>query len=82
MRYLPPVARRLHHCRDLSVSQPFDFITWFEFAGTDAAFFDELLATLRATPEWRYVEREVDVRMELIAAGMTRGRTITQVPPP
>jgi hypothetical protein len=25
--------------------------------------FDELLHRLRETPEWRYVEREVDVRL-------------------
>src|SRR5262245_50038365 len=29
MRFLPAVARRLHHCRDLG--EPFDFVTWFEF---------------------------------------------------
>ncbi len=25
LRYLPAVARRFHHCRDLSESEPFDF---------------------------------------------------------
>lgn len=29
-RYLPAIARRLHHARDLG--EPFDFLTWFEFA--------------------------------------------------
>ncbi|MFJ9535597.1 chlorite dismutase family protein [Herbaspirillum sp. NPDC101396] len=64
LRYLPPIARRLHHCRDLAAVQPFDFLTWFEFAPADAAAFDALLAALRETPEWDYVEREVEVRME------------------
>jgi chlorite dismutase len=64
LRYLPPIARRLHHCRDLTEAQPFDFLTWFEFTPADAAAFDELLAALRATPEWDYVEREVEVRVE------------------
>ena len=32
MKYLPAVARRLHHCRDLGSNEPFDFVTWFEFA--------------------------------------------------
>jgi Chlorite dismutase len=59
---LPAVARRLHHCRDLSMEEPFDFLTWFEFAGKDAAAFDLLLARLRDTEEWRYVEREVELR--------------------
>jgi chlorite dismutase len=61
MRYLPAVARRLHHGRDLG--EPFDFVTWFEFAPADAPAFDELVAALRASPEWRYVEREVDFRL-------------------
>lgn len=64
LRYLPAVARRLHHCRDLGEHEPFDFLTWFEFAPADAARFDELLAALRATPEWEFVEREVEVRLE------------------
>ena len=68
LRYLPAVARRLHHCRDLGEDEPFDFLTWFEFAPADAAHFDELLAALRATPEWDFVEREVEVRLERVEA--------------
>lgn len=63
LEYLPAVARRLHHCRDLAEGAPFDFLTWFEFAPPDAPAFDDLLRRLRETPEWRYVEREVDVRL-------------------
>jgi chlorite dismutase len=59
--YLPAVARRLHHARDLG--EPFDFLTWFDYREQDEARFDELLARLRATEEWKYVEREVDVRV-------------------
>lgn len=61
MAYLPRVARRLYHARDLG--EPFDFLTWFEFAPQDAAAFEELVAMLRAREEWQYVEREVDVRL-------------------
>jgi hypothetical protein len=64
LRYLPAVARRLHHCRDLGTSEPFDFLTWFEYAPSDAAAFDELLSALRASEEWTYVDREVDIRVE------------------
>jgi hypothetical protein len=64
LRYLPAIARKLHHCRDLGESEPFDFLTWFEFAPADEPAFDALLADLRATPEWDYVEREVEVRLE------------------
>jgi hypothetical protein len=61
--YLPAVARRLHHCRDLGAAEPFDFLTWFEYSPDDEAAFEALLTELRATEEWRFVEREVDVRV-------------------
>ena len=63
MKVLPAVARRLHHCRDLATDQPFDFVTWFEYAPDDVGAFDDLLAALRASPEWTYVDREVDLRL-------------------
>jgi Chlorite dismutase len=61
LKYLPAVARRLHHSRDLG--EPFDFLTWFEYAPEDAEGFEELVAILRRTEGWRYVEREVDIRV-------------------
>jgi len=61
LEYLPAVARRLHHCRDLG--EPFDFLTWFEYAPADAFAFEGLVQRLRQTEEWAYVEREVDVRL-------------------
>jgi len=61
LEYLPAIARRLHHGRDLG--EPFDFLTWFEFAPADAPRFEELVGRLRATEEWTYVEREVDIRV-------------------
>ncbi len=61
MQYLPAVARRLYHGRDLD--EPFDFVTWFEYAPRHAPAFEELVSRLRATPEWDYVEREVDIRL-------------------
>ncbi len=63
LKYLPAIARRLHHCRDLGESEPFDFLTWFEFAKADSGAFDELVAKLRASEEWKYVDREIDVRL-------------------
>lgn len=60
MRYLPAIARRLHHGRDLG--EPFDFLTWFDYRAEDEGAFEELVARLRETEEWKYVEREVDVR--------------------
>ncbi len=63
LKFLPAIARRLHHCRDLGPDEPFDFLTWFEYAPADSAAFDDLVALLRGTPEWRYVTREIDVRL-------------------
>jgi Chlorite dismutase len=63
LKYLPAIARRLHHCRDLESAEPFDFLTWFEYAAGDAAAFERLVGELRASEEWRYVEREVDIRL-------------------
>jgi len=64
LKYLPQVARQLYHCRDLG--EPFDFITWFEYAPEHATQFEELVVMLRASEEWAFVEREVDVRMRLV----------------
>src|SRR5207245_640992 len=61
LEYLPAIARRLYHCRDLG--EPFDFLTWFEYAPADAAPFDQLVARLHKTREWDYVEREIDIRL-------------------
>lgn len=61
LNYLPAVARRLYHCRD--IGQPFDFLTWFEYAPEDSQQFEELVNSLRQTEEWKYVDREIDIRL-------------------
>jgi chlorite dismutase len=61
LRYLPAIARRLLHSRDLG--EPFDFLTWFEYAPRHAEAFEELVGRLRQSEEWAYVEAEVDVRV-------------------
>lgn len=63
LKYLPSIARRLHHCRDLAESQPFDFVTLFDYAEVDSTAFEDLVAELRATDEWKYVDREIDIRL-------------------
>jgi hypothetical protein len=64
MKYLPSIARRLHHCRDLSEAEPFDFLTLFDFTKSDVSAFDDMLGALRATEEWKFIDREVDIRLE------------------
>jgi len=67
MKYMPAVARRLYHARDLG--EPFDFLTWFEYAPKDADLFEDLVRMLRSTDEWTFVEREVDIRLERAEGG-------------
>jgi chlorite dismutase len=65
MEYLPAIARRLHHCRD--IGGPFDFLTWFEFAPEQSDAFEQLTGRLRQTEEWLFVDREVDIRLSRFA---------------
>ncbi|HVE86166.1 MAG TPA: chlorite dismutase family protein [Myxococcales bacterium] len=61
--FLPRIARRLYHSRDLG--EPFDFLTWFEFAPEHEPAFDTLVEMLRSREEWTFVDREVDIRLRL-----------------
>lgn len=61
MEYLPAIARRLYHSRDLG--EPFDFLTWFEFAPANEHLFDALVKKLRASREWEFVDQEIDIRL-------------------
>ena len=63
MRYLPAVARRLLHCRDLGNEAPFDFIGFLDFAPESQTAFDRMLDQLRATREWSFMDREIDIRL-------------------
>jgi chlorite dismutase len=64
LEYLPAIARRLHHSRELN--EPFDFLTWFEYAPEHADIFEDLVRRLRETREWQYVDREVDIRLSRV----------------
>ena len=59
--YLPAVARRLYHSRELG--EDFDFLTWFEYSADDSESFEFLVRRLRNTEEWVFVDREVDIRL-------------------
>lgn len=63
LRYRPAITRRLYQSHDLG--EPFDFLTWFEYAPADAEAFEELVGILRETEEWTYVEREIDIRLRV-----------------
>jgi chlorite dismutase len=59
--YVETIFRKLYHSRYLGT--PYDFLTYFEFPVDEADTFRALLAALRATPEWAYVEEEHEVWM-------------------
>ncbi len=61
LKYLPAISRRLYQSRELG--EQFDFLTWFEYAPEHSDLFEELTAWLRTTEEWKYVEREIDIRL-------------------
>jgi hypothetical protein len=61
LRFLPAIARRLHHGRDLG--ERFDFLTWFEYAPEHVDDFEELVGILRSGPEWAFVVAEIDIRL-------------------
>jgi hypothetical protein len=63
LQYLNIISRKLYHSKD--IGEPFDFLTWFEFAPENSDKFDELLKYLRQTKEWSFVEREIDIRLVL-----------------
>ena len=63
IKYLSTISRQLFHSRD--IGEEFDFLTWFEFSPDNINLFNELLEALRSTEEWKYVSREVDIRMNI-----------------
>ena len=61
--------RRLYHARYLPGSE-WDFLTYFEFTEKRAQQFRELVAALRdvkKNPEWKFVNREVEIWMKKVS---------------
>jgi hypothetical protein len=63
LRYLPAIARRLLHCRDMGTEAPFDFLGFLDYAPEDETAFEDMLDRLRSTREWSFMDREVDIRL-------------------
>ncbi len=57
----PAISRRLLRARDRD--EPFDVLTWFEFAPDLQAELNDVAARLRDSDEWSYVEREAEIRL-------------------
>jgi hypothetical protein len=50
-------------------------LTWFEHPPEASGRFEDLVRTLRATPEWCVVDREVDIRLSLLSPQAFSGPT-------
>lgn len=61
LQNLSAMIRRWQYRLDLS--EQFDCVTWFEYEPRDSAAFDDLLAVWRASEEWKFVDRECDIRL-------------------
>jgi hypothetical protein len=57
----PAISRRIHRARDRD--EPFDILTWFEFAPDLQSELNDVVARLRDSEEWSYVERDVELRL-------------------
>jgi hypothetical protein len=62
-RFADRIYRKLYHCRYLETPHSCDFLTYFELDERHAGDFRALLAELRATPEWTYVDLEYEIWM-------------------
>lgn len=60
-KYLETIPRKLFHSKD--IGEEFDFLAWFEYKPENANLFDDLVGYLRQTEEWKYVTREIDMRL-------------------
>ncbi len=61
MKYLPAIARKVYHSRD--INEEFDFVAWFEYAPSETEAYENLLKEMRKVEEWDYVTREIDIRL-------------------
>jgi hypothetical protein len=61
LSFLPAMMRRMQY--RTNVREPFDFVTWFEYAPQDASIFDDLVTAMRSSEDWHYVEREIVIKM-------------------
>ncbi len=57
----PAISRRIH--RALERDEPFDVLTWFEFPPDQQPEVNHMLAGLRESHEWPFVERAVEIRL-------------------
>jgi hypothetical protein len=66
LKYGDRIFRKLYHSRCLNVGLSYDFLTYFEFKDVYEKDFRTLLAELRDTKEWTFVNFELEIRMEKI----------------
>ena len=43
-------------------------MTWFEYAPSETDAFEQIVTGLRTSPEWEFVDREVDISLARVGA--------------
>jgi hypothetical protein len=43
-------------------------LTWFEYAPSETDAFEQIVTGLRTSPEWEFVDREVDISLARVGA--------------
>ncbi len=43
--------------------KPFDLLGFLDYAPADEAAFEDMLGLLRASIEWNFMDREIDIRL-------------------
>lgn len=63
LKYVDRIFRKLYHSRYLNPVPSYDFLTYFEFGDVYEKDFRSLLAELRDTKEWTFVNLEFELWM-------------------
>ncbi len=66
LKYVDRIFRKLYYSRCLNDALSYDFLTYFEFKDVYEKDFRTLLAELRDTREWTFVNFELEIWMEKI----------------
>lgn len=66
LKYMDRIFRKLYHSRCLNAGFSYDFLAYFEFKDVYEKDFSTLLAELRDTKEWTFVNFELEIWMEKI----------------
>lgn len=77
---LPSLLRLMP--RRNAMPETFDSVTWFEYMPQDAAIFDDLAGTMRTSEEWKFVDREIVIKLTSDFGNELRSAQLAEPPRP